>query len=288
MTDESTEVAVLTVRDLRVSYADSPVLVDGVSLEVRAGECLALVGESGSGKSLTAMASMGLLDLDPKFNVQGSVRIHGREMNGASYRDWRSIRGAVVGMIFQDPQASLNPSKSVGRQIAEVVRAHRGLSRRDTEREVHRLLDAVGIGDAPRRSRAYPHEFSGGMRQRVMIAIALAGDPSLIIADEPTTALDVTVQAQLLDLLRELQESRDLAMLFISHDLGVVADIANRVAVMLKGELVETGPASQLFDDAKHPYTQKLLSASKEFGDVALNANIANLGGMDDRVIAQP
>jgi peptide/nickel transport system ATP-binding protein len=254
----------LAVRDLRVRFAgeDGEVqAVDGVSFELAPGEVLAIVGESGSGKSVTAQATMGLI---PSRNatVEGSIRLRGRELLGASDAEMQKVRGAEIAMVFQDPMTSLNPVYRVGAQIVEAIRAHRPEVGKDEARErAVELLDSVGIPDPARRVDNYPHEFSGGMRQRAMIAMALALEPNVLIADEPTTALDVTIQAQILRLLERLNRERDLATIVITHDLGVVAELADRVLVMNEGEIVERGGLDDVFYAPKDPYTRKLLGA---------------------------
>jgi peptide/nickel transport system ATP-binding protein len=256
--------ALLSVRDLRVRFAgeDGDVqAVDGVSFELEPGEVMAIVGESGSGKSVTAQAVMGLI---PSRNatVEGSVRLRGRELTGANETEMQKVRGAEVAMIFQDPMTSLNPVYRVGAQIVEAIRAHRPDATKGEARErAVELLDSVGIPEPGRRVDSYPHEFSGGMRQRAMIAMALALEPSVLIADEPTTALDVTIQAQILRLLERLNRERDLATIVITHDLGVVAEVADRVLVMNEGRIVERGDLDQVFYAPEDPYTRKLLGA---------------------------
>jgi peptide/nickel transport system ATP-binding protein len=253
----------LEVRDLSVSFAtEEGVLraVDHVELDVAPGEVLAVVGESGSGKSVTALTLMGL-SRGPNATIAGSARFEGTDLVSAGERDLRRIRGERIAMVFQDPTTSLDPVYRVGDQIAEQIRAHRDVSREEARSRAIELLDAVGIGDAASRVDAYPHQFSGGMRQRVMIAMALSLEPSLLIADEPTTALDVTVQAQIVALLRELNRERGLAMVLITHDIGLVAEIADRVAVMYAGRIVEQGTLDELFYDPQHPYTWGLLAS---------------------------
>jgi ABC-type glutathione transport system ATPase component len=241
--------------------ADSSVrAVDGVSFALFAGRTLGLVGESGSGKSVTALALLGLVP-PPGRVASGTVRYRGRPLAPSDAKSWRAVRGRRIAMIFQEPMTSLNPVMSLGDQVAEAYRLHHGATRRQAWDEAVRLLDRVGIRDAPRRARDYPHQFSGGMRQRAMIAMALAGGPEILLADEPTTALDVTVQAQILDLLRDLQTERRLAILFISHDLGVVADIAHDIAVMKEGRIVEHGPAARVLRTPRDDYTRRLLAA---------------------------
>ncbi|REF34754.1 ABC transporter ATP-binding protein [Thermasporomyces composti] len=249
------------VTDLRIQLGHPAVdLVRGVSLTVPRGGTVAVVGESGSGKSLTALSLIGLLP--PGVTVRGGeIRFQNRSLTHLSEREWESVRGAEIAMIFQDPLSSLNPAMRVGTQIAEMFRRRAGLSRRDAlDRAVHAMAE-VGIPDPGQRATAYPHEFSGGMRQRVMIAMALALRPKLLIADEPTTALDVTVQAQIMRLLTERKRTDGLTMILISHDLGVVARTADRVAVMYAGSVVESGPCRDVLATPAHPYTQGLLRA---------------------------
>ncbi|MEV0390449.1 ABC transporter ATP-binding protein [Nonomuraea sp. NPDC050643] len=253
----------LAVEDLAVEF-DTPQgpqrAVRGVSFEVGECETLAIVGESGSGKSVTAQTVMGLIPLRARV-AGGRVVLEGRDVVGLSDREWRKLRGERIAMIFQDPLSALNPSLTVGYQIAEMFRRHRGMGRKDARRRAAELMDQVGIPDAARRLDDHPHRFSGGMRQRVMIAMALALDPLLLIADEPTTALDVTVQAQILRLLRERQRTDRLGMILISHDLGVVARAADRVAVMYAGRIVETGTVAEVYERPAHPYTLGLMRA---------------------------
>ncbi|KAK1184803.1 ABC transporter ATP-binding protein [Streptomyces sp. NBS 14/10] len=252
----------LSVRELSVVFRtpDRPVhAVDGLSYDVAAGEVLAVVGESGCGKSVTSTAVMGLLP--PTAEVTGSVRLGGRELVGATDRELRDVRGKEIAMIFQEPMTSLNPVLTIGRQVREVLSRHRGMSRREARDHAVELLDLVGIPAPGSRARDYPHQLSGGMRQRVMIAIAIACDPAVLIADEPTTALDVTVQAGILEVLRSLRERLGTAIVLITHDLGVVADIADRVLVMYAGRAVEQAPVDNLFADPRHPYTRGLLGA---------------------------
>lgn len=239
--------------------------VEEVSLEVGAGETLALVGESGCGKSVTALSILGLLQ-QPPAEVAGSVAFEGRELVGMPTRRLRRIRGKEIGMVFQEPMTSLNPVLTVGRQISEVLRLHLGMGRREAAARVMELLDLVGIPEPARRARAYPFELSGGMRQRIMIAIALACNPRLLIADEPTTALDVTTQAQILNLLRDLKRRISSAIVLITHDLGVVAEMADRVVIMYAGRVVEEGAVCSVLNRPRHPYTQGLLAAVPRLG----------------------
>ncbi|MFI6603065.1 ABC transporter ATP-binding protein [Nonomuraea sp. NPDC050536] len=249
--------SLLSVEDLGVSFG--PVrAVDGLSLELAAGEVLGLVGESGCGKSVTSLAVMGLLG---EATVSGRIRFDGQELLSAPARTVRRLRGDRMAMIFQDPLSSLNPYYPVGFQIAEAYRAHRRTGSRGAREVAVRMLERVGIPEPGRRARDYPHQFSGGMRQRVMIAMALCLEPELIVADEPTTALDVTVQAQILALLAELRREYGTAVLLITHDLGVVAGMADEVLVMNDGRAVERGPAVSVFDSPRDPYTRRLLAA---------------------------
>lgn len=256
---------VLDIRDL-VVRAGTANLVDGVSLTVRPGETLCLVGESGCGKSLTCMSALGLLD--DGLVSSGSVRLFGEETIGAPERALNRLRGRDVTMIFQNPMTALNPIRRVGAQIVEAILQHTDLRGRAAEARMEELLDQVGIPNVPRHKTYYPHQLSGGMCQRVMIAMALACKPKLLIADEPTTALDVTIQAQILRLIRDLQTELDLAVVFVTHDLGVVAEIADHVAVMYSGKVVETGSVDALFDHPSHPYTRALMNSRIGFGRV--------------------
>ncbi|MBC3191117.1 ABC transporter ATP-binding protein [Pseudonocardia sp. C8] len=251
----------LEVRDLTVEVATASgptVVVDRVGLSVAAGETLGLVGESGSGKTLTSLAILRLLGSSARI-AGGSVVLDGTELTELDERRMREVRGGRIGMVFQEPMTALDPAYTVGEQVAETVRRHLRLSRREAWRRAVAALDRVGIPSAAQRARDYPHHFSGGMRQRVVIAIALSCDPVLLLADEPTTALDVTVQEQILTLLAGLRDESGLAMVFVSHDLGVIADICDRVAVMYAGQIVETAPVRELFARPRHPYTDALL-----------------------------
>ena len=246
------------IRELRVAFDGTQVL-HGIDLDIRKGEAVGLVGESGCGKSVTWLAALGLLP--GKARVTGSVTIDQQELCGASRATLENIRGARIAMIFQDPSSSLNPVIRVGSQIAEALRIHRGLEGDSARKEAIRLMDMVGIPDASSRVHAYPHEFSGGQCQRLMIAMALAGEPDLLIADEPTTALDATIQAQILDLLSTIRAVTDMAMVFISHDLGAVSQVCDRICVMYAGRIVEEGPIEGLFTNPRHPYTRGLFNA---------------------------
>jgi oligopeptide transport system ATP-binding protein len=255
----------LDVRDLRVSFPtrDGVVrAVDGVSLRVDAGETLAVLGESGSGKSVTAQAVMGILDA-PRApgGVSGEIRFQGRDLLALGDEERRRIRGERMAMIFQDALSALNPVLTVGYQLAELFRVHRGAPRREARAGALALMERVGIPAARQRIDDYPHQFSGGQRQRVMIAMALALEPDLVIADEPTTALDVTVQAQIMDLLAELRRAYRMGLVLITHDLGVVADVADRIAVMYAGRVVENAPVAEVYARPAHPYTRGLLGS---------------------------
>jgi peptide/nickel transport system ATP-binding protein len=239
--------------------------VDGVSFTVEAGETVAIVGESGCGKSVTAGSVLRLIP-EPPGKIKGSIRFEGVDLLKLDERAMRDIRGNQISMVFQEPMTSLNPVLTVGRQIGETLRLHQGLGREAAERRVVEMLRLVGIAEPERRAREYPHQLSGGMRQRVMIAIALACNPKLLIADEPTTALDVTIQAQILDLMSELKQRVGAAIILITHDLGVVAEIAERVLVMYAGRKVEEAPVRELFRSPRHPYTQGLLGALPRLG----------------------
>jgi ABC-type dipeptide/oligopeptide/nickel transport system ATPase component len=238
--------------------------VDDLTLTIGAGETLGLVGESGSGKTVTALAILRLLQ-PPGRITGGRILFEGRDLLSLSEAEMRSVRGARISLIFQEPMTALNPTMRIGDQISEALTAH-GVARRDAHERTVELLGAVRIPDAARRARDYPHLLSGGMRQRVMIAIALACRPSLVIADEPTTALDVTIQAQVLEMLRELKEQFNLAILLITHDFGVIAEMADRVAVMRSGQLVEHGSVRQILRQPSHEYTRRLLSAVPGMG----------------------
>jgi peptide/nickel transport system ATP-binding protein len=249
--------------------------VDGVSFTVEAGETVAIVGESGCGKSVTASSILRLIP-EPPGKIKGSIRFEGVDLLKLDERAMRDIRGNQISMVFQEPMTSLNPVLTVGRQIGETLRLHQGLGREAAERRAVEMLRLVGIAEPERRAREYPHQLSGGMRQRVMIAIALACNPKLLIADEPTTALDVTIQAQILDLMSELKQRVGAAIILITHDLGVVAEIAERVLVMYAGRKVEEAPVGELFRSPRHPYTQGLLGALPKLGS-SLNEKVTKL-----------
>ncbi|WP_369205607.1 ABC transporter ATP-binding protein [Streptomyces sp. PU-14G] len=254
----------LEVRDLHVDFHTRDGIVkavNGVNYQVEAGETLAVLGESGSGKSVTAQAVMGILDMPPGRIPKGEILFHGEDMLTMSKDERRKIRGARIAMIFQDALSSLNPVLTVGYQLAEMFRVHQGASRKEAKAKAIELMDRVKIPAARARVGDYPHQFSGGMRQRIMIAMALALEPDLIIADEPTTALDVTVQAQVMELLADLQREFNMGLILITHDLGVVADVADKIAVMYAGRIVETAPVKELYKAPAHPYTQGLLDS---------------------------
>ncbi len=254
----------LEVDDLRVEFRTRDGVakaINGVTFSLDEGETLAVLGESGSGKSVTAQAIMGILDTPPAHITGGQVRYRGTDLIALPEKERRSVRGPEISMIFQDALSSLNPVFPVGWQIAEMFRQHRKMNKADARAQAIRLMERVKIPAANERVDAYPHQFSGGMRQRIMIAMAIALDPAVLIADEPTTALDVTVQAQIMALLKELQEERHMGLILITHDLGVVADVADRIAVMYAGKLVETADVLDLYARPAHPYTKGLLES---------------------------
>ncbi|MFJ2740503.1 ABC transporter ATP-binding protein [Streptomyces sp. NPDC087440] len=254
----------LDVRDLHVEFHTRDGVakaVNGVNYSVAAGETLAVLGESGSGKSVTAQAIMGILDMPPGKIPKGQILYRGQDMLTMGYEERRQIRGRKIAMIFQDALSSLNPVLTVGYQLGEMYRVHLGLSKKEAKARAIELMDKVKIPAAAARVNDYPHQFSGGMRQRIMIAMALALEPDLIIADEPTTALDVTVQAQVMDLLAELQREFNMGLILITHDLGVVADVADKIAVMYAGRIVETAPVHEIYARPAHPYTKGLLES---------------------------
>ncbi|MBB6261917.1 peptide/nickel transport system ATP-binding protein [Paenochrobactrum gallinarii] len=262
---------VLSIRDLKTSFlvdGEWHEVLHGISFDVMPGETVAIVGESGSGKSVTSLSVMGLLNRK-STRLSGSIKLNGRELIGIDEAEMRKLRGTEVAMIFQEPMTSLNPVFTIGRQIGEALTAHRVMSKEDVRAETIRLLEKVRIPNADKRLSSYPHEFSGGMRQRVMIAMALASNPKLLIADEPTTALDVTIQGQILDLIKTLQEEEHMAVLFITHDMGVVAEVSDRTVVMFRGNAVESGPTEQIFSHQQNPYTRALLAAVPRMGSMA-------------------
>ena len=270
--------SVLQVKNLSVTFRQDGRLIQavkGVSFFIDKGETVALVGESGSGKSVTALSTVGLLG--DNAEVSGSVTYGGTQMVGAAERDLRRIRGNDISFIFQEPMTSLNPLHTIEKQLAESLELHQGLRGAAVRSRIVELLTKVGIREAESRLGAYPHQLSGGQRQRVMIAMALANGPELLVADEPTTALDVTIQAQILDLLADLKRTEGLSLLFITHDLGIVRRIADRVCVMQGGEIVEQGPAAEIFANPQHPYTRKLLAAEQKGGPPPLPTNTAEV-----------
>jgi peptide/nickel transport system ATP-binding protein/oligopeptide transport system ATP-binding protein len=280
---------ILEVRDLAVSFAtDQGVVqaVDGVSFDLHAGEILAVVGESGCGKSVTAMTLLGLTR-SPNARFDGTATYKGTELIGASDAQLQRIRGEEIAMIFQDPMASLNPVMRIGDQIVEQIQAHEDLPSEQAHERAVELLQRVGIPRAKERAGSYPHEFSGGMRQRVMIALALSCDPSVLIADEPTTALDVTVQAQILQRFRELRDETNAALILVTHDLGVVADVADNVAVMYAGRIVEQGTLDDVFYDPQHPYTWGLLGAITRI-DRPRRARLPTIPGLPPSLANRP
>lgn len=257
MTDAPKE-PIIEIAGLRVAFDNVPAL-HGVDLSLRPGESVGMVGESGCGKSVTWLAALGLLP--QRARISGSVRLAGEELLHAPASRLDKVRGGRIAMIFQDPASALNPVQKVGDQIIEALRLHRGMERHAARAEARRLFDQVGIPDPARRLEAYPHEFSGGQNQRTMIAMALAGRPEILIADEPTTALDVTIQAQILDLLQQIQRETGMALVLISHDLGIIGELCERVFVLYAGRVVEEAPVDRLFAQPSHPYTRGLLQA---------------------------
>jgi oligopeptide transport system ATP-binding protein len=263
---------VLSIRDLHVEFRTARrtvQAVNGVSIDVRAGETTAILGESGSGKSVTFEAVLGILDSPPGFVTGGAAYFHGRDLFALPAAERRSMCGRHIGLIFQDPLSSLNPVYTVGWQIAEMLRIHLGFSRQDAQSHSVALLEQVGIPGARQRINDYPHQFSGGMRQRVVIAMALAGNPEVVIADEPTTALDVTIEAQILKLLRSMQTEHGVGLVLITHSMGVVAEIADSVTVMYAGKVMESGPVRDIFRHPAHPYTKGLLRSIPRKGQGA-------------------
>jgi peptide/nickel transport system ATP-binding protein len=272
------EPPVLSVRNLRVEFPTrrgTLVAVDDVSFDIAPGEVLGIVGESGAGKSLTGTAIIGLLE-PPGRVAGGEIYLHGQRIDTLSREDMRPIRGKRIGMVFQDPLTSLNPLYRIGEQLIETIRTHLRLNERDARTRAIELLTEVGIQGAERRIDAYPHEFSGGMRQRVVLALALCAEPDLIIADEPTTALDVSIQAQIIQLLQRLCRERGTSVMLITHDMGVIAETANRVAVMYAGRIAEIGPVREVVKSAHHPYTQGLMGS------------IPAIEGTSDRLVQIP
>jgi peptide/nickel transport system ATP-binding protein len=278
------DMALLEIEDLQTHFRTQDGVnraVDGISFHVNEGETLAVVGESGCGKSVTAMSILRLVP-EPPAKIAGSIRFQGKQLLKFSEREMRSIRGNDISMIFQEPMTSLNPVLTVGRQIGETLRLHQGLDRKAAEARAIEMLVLVGIPEPRRRLREYPHQLSGGMRQRVMIAMALACNPKLLIADEPTTALDVTIQAQILDLMRDLKRRVGAAIILITHDLGIVAEVAERVMVMYAGRKLEEAPVAELFRTPRHPYTRGLLGAVPKLGSSLLGSatRLAEIPGL--------
>ena len=283
--------ALVRIRDLSVDFSsagESVRAVSGVSFDIESGETLALVGESGSGKSVTALSILQLLPYPVASHPSGTIEVDGTDMIGASTRMLRRIRGNRVSMIFQEPMTSLNPLHTIGRQVAEVLTLHRGLPKRQALIRARELLEMVALGETAKRLKAFPHELSGGQRQRVMIAMALACEPDLLIADEPTTALDVTVQAQILKLLTELQRQLGMAMLLITHDLAIVRHIARRVCVMHDGAIVEEGATERIFETPSHPYTRALLAAEPKGEPLILDHAAEEVLACDDLKVHFP
>ncbi|MEO1191753.1 MAG: ABC transporter ATP-binding protein [Pseudomonadota bacterium] len=273
----------LEVKDLSVSFGGDKPAVDGVSFALQAGETLALVGESGSGKSVTALSLLQLLPTPPaQIGPASSIRFRGEELLGASESKLRALRGDDAAMIFQEPMTSLNPLHTIAKQVSETLAIHRGLGAVEARKRVLELLRLVGIKNPEQRMDAYPHQLSGGQRQRVMIAMALANEPALLIADEPTTALDVTVQAQVLGLMRRLQRELGMTLLLITHDLGVVRRMAKQVCVMTEGRIVETGSVTDIFERPQHPYTQRLLAAEPKGSAPRIPADAKGVMQADD------
>ncbi|MBG9982267.1 ABC transporter ATP-binding protein [Aerococcaceae bacterium DSM 111020] len=281
----------LTVKDLHISfntYAGKNHAVRGLNFEVKQGETLAIVGESGSGKSVSCNAIMRLIPTPPGIYEKGEIQFDGKDILSLSEEEMTKIRGNDIAMIFQDPMTSLNPTTKIGHQITEVYKIHQPeLSAIEAKKKAIELLELVGISFPERRFNEYPHEFSGGMRQRVVIAIALAANPKLLIADEPTTALDVTIQAQILELMKKIQHEINAAIIFITHDLGVVANVADKVAVMYAGQIVEYGSANEIFYNPKHPYTWGLLGSMPDL-DSSNDQELYTIPGAPPNLIDPP
>jgi microcin C transport system ATP-binding protein len=279
------ETPLLSVRDLSVAFLQGGKIstaVDHISFDIAKGETVALVGESGSGKSVSALSVLKLLPYPPASHPSGQILFGGQDLLKLDERQLRSVRGNKITMIFQEPMTSLNPLHTIERQIGEILRLHQGMGEAQARKRTIELLNEVGIREPEKRLDAYPHQLSGGQRQRVMIAMALANEPELLIADEPTTALDVTVQAQILELLAKLKEKNGMSMLFITHDLGIVRKIADRVCVMTKGKIVETGPTKEIFANPQHAYTRHLLAAEPKGRPPAADANAKAVMRGDD------
>jgi oligopeptide transport system ATP-binding protein len=281
---------VLEVKDLHVSfdtYAGEVKAVRGVSFDLKEGEVLAIVGESGCGKSVTAQTIMKLNPMPPARIVSGEIILVDKDIVRATEKDMMNIRGKDVSMIFQDPMTCLNPTMLIGKQLTEAIRHHQNLSAEKANEEALRLLEIVKIPNTKQRAKQFPHEFSGGMRQRVMIAMALSCAPKVLIADEPTTALDVTIQAQIMELLKEIKEKTNTAIILITHDLGVVASMADRVAVMYAGKIVETGTAEDIFYRPSHPYTRALLKSLPSV-DMDRSIRLVSIGGTPPDLLNPP
>lgn len=280
-------IPLLEVQDLRLRFkGNNANVVDGVSFSVNAGETLCIVGESGCGKSVTALALMGLLPMPPGEILSGTAVFDDRDLLSLKPREFADMRGDRIAMIFQEPMTSLNPAYRIGDQIAEAVLRHRPVNKVDARMRALEMLDKVKVPAAAQRLDDYPHQLSGGMRQRVMIAMALANDPALLIADEPTTALDVTIQAQIIDLIEELQKDTGTALIMITHDLGVVAEVADNVAVMYAGQIVETGSVEAIFDDPQHPYTLGLMNSLPSIGP--RSGRLTTISGMVPTIDTMP
>ncbi|KUP07522.1 peptide ABC transporter ATP-binding protein [Bacillus coahuilensis m2-6] len=281
---------VLEVKNLHVSFnthGGEVQAVRGVSFDLKKGETLAIVGESGSGKSVTTKALMGLIPNPPGFIKEGEILFDGKDLAKEKEREMQKIRGKDISMIFQDPMTSLNPTMTIGKQIMEPLLKHQKLSKADAKKRAVELLKLVGLPNPELRIKQYPHQFSGGQRQRIVVAIALACNPKVLIADEPTTALDVTIQAQILELMKDLQKKIDTSIIFITHDLGVVANVADRVAVMYGGQIVEAGTVDEVFYDPKHPYTWGLLG-SMPTTDTETNAKLVAIPGTPPDLLNPP
>jgi oligopeptide/dipeptide ABC transporter ATP-binding protein len=280
---------ILDIADLKVDFATDDGIVHavgGVSFSLESGEVLSIVGESGCGKSVTAMTILGLTR-GPNAKISGSIRYQGKELTTASNDELETIRGDRIAMVFQDPMSSFNPVHKIGDQIVEAIQAHRDIDKSAAKKKAVESLKSVGIPDAERRADHYPFEFSGGMRQRAMIAMALALEPAVLIADEPSTALDVTIQAQIIELLQDLNQEQGLSVILITHDLGVVAEIADRVLVMYAGQVVEQGSLDEIFYDPQHPYTWGLLGSIARL-DQDRPDRLPQIGGMPPSLLAPP
>ncbi len=280
----------LTVNDLMVEFHTREGLahaINGVSFHLDQSETLAILGESGSGKSVTAQAIMGIIDSPPGYVTGGKVEYCGVDLFSLAEKSRRTVRGAQIAMIFQDALSALNPVFPVGWQIAEMFRVHQGMNKTDAMAKAIGLMERVRIPAAAERANSYPHQFSGGMRQRIMIAMAIALNPAVLIADEPTTALDVTVQAQIMDLLKELQDQSGMGLILITHDLGVVANVADRIAVMYAGRLVESAPVAPLYSEPRHPYTIGLLESVPRL-DSRVDETLPAIGGLPPSLLAMP